>query len=90
MVCFSISDQGPGIAPEFRAHVFEKFTQDRTTVQDRGGSGLGLSICKRIVEQHGGEISFESQPGQRTVFSFSIPERPLVSPSLQPIAATIH
>lgn len=90
MVRFSISDQGPGIAPEFRAHVFEKFTQDRATVQDRGGSGLGLSICKRIVEQHGGVIGFESQPGQRTVFSFSIPERPLVSPSLQPIAATIH
>jgi signal transduction histidine kinase len=89
-VRFSISDQGPGIAPEFRAHVFEKFTQDRATVQNRGGSGLGLSICKRIVEQHGGEIGFESQPGQRTVFSFSIPERPLVSPSLQPIAATIH
>lgn len=90
MVRFSVSDQGPGIAPEFRPHVFEKFTQDRATVEGRGGSGLGLSICKRIVEQHGGEISFESQPGQRTVFSFTIPERPLINAPVQPIAATIH
>ena len=59
-------------------------------MEGRGGSGLGLSICKRIVEQHGGEISFESQPGQRTVFSFTIPERPLINAPVQPIAATIH
>lgn len=89
-VRFSISDQGPGIAPAFRPLVFEKFTQDRATAEGRGGSGLGLSICKRIVEQHGGEIGFESQPGQRTVFSFSIPERPMISAAVQPIAATIH
>ena len=62
------------------------------------GQGVAISVSiqrifggsENIIEQHGGEISFESQPGQRTVFSFSIPERPLVSPSLQPIAATIH
>ena len=90
MVRFSVSDQGPGIAPEFRPHVFEKFTQDRATVEGRGGSGLGLSICKRLVEQHGGEISFESQPGQCTVFSFTIPERPLINAPVQPFHTTIH
>lgn len=89
-VRFSVIDQGPGIAPDFQPHVFERFTQDRAATQRRDGSGLGLSICKRIVEQHGGDIGFDSQPGLRTVFSFSIPERPLIAAAVQPKAATIH
>lgn len=88
-VRFCIRDRGPGITPEFRPHVFEKFMQARAAgTQAIGGSGLGLSICKMIVEQHGGEIGFESTPGERTDFFFTIPRQPAVSvPVAAPISA---
>jgi signal transduction histidine kinase len=71
-VRISVTDEGPGIAPEHLPHVFDRFYKAETSRQDAsGGSGLGLSIVKAIVERHGGTISVTSQPG-RTTFELTI------------------
>lgn len=62
-----VSDTGSGIAPQDLPHVFDRFYRaDQSRRRDPGGSGLGLSIAKWIVEQHGGEIWLESEPGEGT------------------------
>lgn len=70
----SVADTGFGIPLEDRAHVFERFYQSNHTLQSKmGGYGLGLSIAKLIVEQHGGTINFDSQENQGTTFYFTVP-----------------
>ena len=70
----SVADHGAGIPVEFRPRIFEQFAQaDATDARRRGGSGLGLSISKAIVERHGGTIAFRTETGQGTVFYFDIP-----------------
>ncbi len=78
-VVVSVTDTGPGIAPEDRATLFEPFRQLESSIRRRhGGSGLGLSISKRFVEMHGGQMWVESQVGQGATFFFSLPlEAPL-------------
>jgi PAS domain S-box-containing protein len=71
---FSVTDNGPGVPDEFRARIFERFTQaDSSTSRRHGGTGLGLNICKLIVERHDGRIGFESEPDVETTFWFDIP-----------------
>jgi signal transduction histidine kinase len=73
-VMMSVEDEGSGIAPEHLDHVFDRFYKtdaSRNGDGTSGGSGLGLSIVKAIVERHGGHVSVESRPG-RTVFQFTI------------------
>ncbi len=66
----SVRDEGAGIPEEFNARIFGKFAQAASgDTKPVGGSGLGLSISKSIIEQHGGEIGFESRPGA-TAFHF--------------------
>jgi two-component system phosphate regulon sensor histidine kinase PhoR len=73
-VLFSVIDTGDGIPPEDQPHVFERFYQSNHEMQSKmGGYGLGLSIARLIVEQHGGEIYFESKPQQGTTFYFTAP-----------------
>ena len=70
----SVSDTGYGIPIEDQPHIFERFYQSNHDQQSKmGGYGLGLSIVKLIIEQHGGEISFESVPGKGTTFFFTAP-----------------
>ena len=71
----SITDTGIGIAPEDHAAVFEQFKQvGGDTLTDKPkGTGLGLPICKEIIEHHSGQIWLESEPGKGSTFSFSIP-----------------
>jgi two-component system phosphate regulon sensor histidine kinase PhoR len=70
----SVQDTGYGIAPEDRSHVFEWFYQANHHLQSKlGGYGLGLTIAKRIVEQHGGQINFDSTVNQGTTFYFTVP-----------------
>lgn len=68
----TIADQGPGIAAHQHETIFERFAQARE--EDRKlGSGLGLSICKVIIDSHGGTIGLDSEPGQGSSFWFEIP-----------------
>jgi signal transduction histidine kinase/ActR/RegA family two-component response regulator len=60
-----VKDTGRGISPEFLPHIFERFSQDGASSRENGGMGLGLAICKHLVELHGGSISAESAgPGR--------------------------
>ncbi len=71
----AVTDHGPGISPDFQARIFEKFAQaDASSTRQKGGTGLGLSISKAIVERHGGEIWFETAPGEGATFFFELPE----------------
>lgn len=73
-VMISISDTGYGIPVEDRPHIFERFYQSNHAMQSKlGGYGLGLSIAKLIVEQHGGEMSFDSVIDKGTTFYFTAP-----------------
>jgi signal transduction histidine kinase len=73
-IIVSVIDTGTGIAPEDQPKVFEKFKQVGNTLTDKPqGTGLGLPICKEIVEHHGGRIWVESEVDQGSVFSFALP-----------------
>jgi signal transduction histidine kinase len=65
----SLEDTGPGIDPDILPHVFDRFYKS----SDSGGMGLGLSIAKYLVEAHGGKIWAESEPGEGTRISFTVP-----------------
>jgi signal transduction histidine kinase/CheY-like chemotaxis protein len=69
-----VGDTGVGIAKEHHARIFNEFYQlDSATTRQVEGTGLGLSLTRRLVELHGGEISLESEPGKGSVFSFRLP-----------------
>jgi light-regulated signal transduction histidine kinase (bacteriophytochrome) len=68
---FSIQDNGIGIDPEYREKVFQVF--ERLHTRDKySGTGVGLSICKKIVERHRGAIWIDSRPGEGTTFHFAL------------------
>jgi K+-sensing histidine kinase KdpD len=73
-VVVSVADEGIGIPPGLHREIFNRFYQvDNGRRENRKGTGLGLPICRGIVEAHGGEIWVESQEGRGTRFSFSLP-----------------
>jgi PAS domain S-box-containing protein len=73
-VMVSVSDTGYGIPSEDQPHIFERFYQSNHALQSKmGGYGLGLSIAKLIIEQHGGEINFHSVINEGTTFYFTAP-----------------
>lgn len=70
----SVTDQGPGIAPEDHDKVFEKFSQlDPTVTREHGGTGLGLTISKELADMLGGHIELESDTGRGATFALVIP-----------------
>jgi two-component system, sensor histidine kinase RpfC len=71
---FEVRDTGIGIEPESAARIFERFTQASSGIHRQyGGSGLGTTICKHLVELMGGTINFGSRPGKGTTFWFTVP-----------------
>jgi len=70
-VAISVSDTGTGIPQEYLPHIFDKFVQVPGTTT--GGAGLGLAISRLIVEAHGGQISVQSEIGQGSTFTFTLP-----------------
>ncbi len=74
MLRISISDNGPGIPKAFQEQIFKPFSQaDSSDTRQRGGTGLGLVISKRLVEMHGGSIGFESRPDEGATFYVLLP-----------------
>lgn len=74
--CLEVADSGPGIAPEIRDHVFERFVQYGANGYAPGSAGLGLAIVKDIVEAHGGRIFVESNNGHGARFIVQLPASP--------------
>jgi two-component system OmpR family sensor kinase len=67
-----VNDTGPGIPPELLPHIFERFYRGDAS-RSGTGAGLGLAIAKELVQRQGGTISVESETGQGTVFSVTLP-----------------
>jgi len=70
-----VSDTGIGIAPEDQEKVFEEFRQVGTAAKKIEGTGLGLTLCRKFVELHGGKIWVKGQIGRGSTFTFTIPAR---------------
>jgi signal transduction histidine kinase len=75
LVEISVSDTGVGIAPEDREAVFEEFRQVGTADKKVEGTGLGLTLCRKFVELHGGKIWVKSELGAGSTFTFALPVR---------------
>ena len=69
------SDTGVGIAPEDQGAIFEEFRQVGTSAAKQEGTGLGLALCRKFVELHGGKIWVQSEVGRGSTFTFTIPVR---------------
>jgi signal transduction histidine kinase len=84
-VWIHVADTGRGIPPDLQRKVFEPFvtTKGAAPRLDQSGIGLGLALCRELVEDHGGQITFESVEGVGTTFRFSLPaaEQPAASPA---------
>jgi signal transduction histidine kinase len=77
VITIAVSDTGIGIAPEDQAAIFEEFRQvGREDARTQEGTGLGLTLAKKFVELHGGRIWVQSQVGQGSTFTFTLPVRP--------------
>lgn len=84
-VVVEVTDRGRGIEPSEQERIFERFYQaDARTTRERGGFGIGLSLVRRFVEAHGGDVTVRSTPGEGTTFTVRVPRA--VVPSKEPVS----
>ena len=87
---FEVEDTGRGIAPDRQAHIFRRFEHaDVQTNRAYGGTGLGLTLCERLVQLQGGQIGVRSQPGQGALFWFELPLVPALEATPAPPPDTL-
>jgi signal transduction histidine kinase len=72
-IAVTVADTGTGILPERLPHIFERYNRPDQPGETDTGTGLGLYVCKQIIEAHGGEISAESEAGKGTAIRFTLP-----------------
>jgi signal transduction histidine kinase len=72
-IAVTVADTGTGISPERLPHIFERYNRPDQPGETDTGTGLGLYVCKQIIEAHGGEISAESEAGKGTAIRFTLP-----------------
>jgi signal transduction histidine kinase len=75
-VYVSVTDEGMGLTEDEQKHVFERFYRAPDKKRMIKGAGLGLYLCKAVVEAHGGQIAVNSEPGKGATFTFSLPREP--------------
>ncbi|MBI1795515.1 MAG: response regulator [Candidatus Eisenbacteria bacterium] len=84
VVRVGVRDHGEGIAAKDLPKLFRKFSQiDSSATRKAGGTGLGLVICKGLIEQHGGQMSVESAPGEGSTFYFTLPPADASAPAVK-------
>jgi two-component system sensor histidine kinase KdpD len=88
-IMIAVRDEGPGVPPEYHHRVFERFFRLEREQSSVAGAGLGLAICKRFVELHGGRIELDSRAGQGATFRVTLPAggvAPAPDPSVEAAA----
>jgi signal transduction histidine kinase/ActR/RegA family two-component response regulator len=85
-LCVTVTDEGIGVAPEDRERIFESFQQAGRSRGQQEGTGLGLTLCRRIVDLFGGRMWLDSEVGRGSTFGFSVPLSKPVPPPEQPFA----
>jgi signal transduction histidine kinase len=91
MIDLVVRDNGSGIPPEVLPKIFDSFftTKKGPDASGKGGTGLGLSMCREIIESHHGRIRVDSTVGKGTAFTLKLPAAPKAAPKREPIAVPI-
>ena len=86
-VTLTVEDNGPGVPPELRDRIFDRFVRGNGDAGVRSGSGLGLAIVKAVADSHGGSVHLESPAGGGARFVVTLPAARVERPAEEPVRA---